>query len=958
MKNLFYIRTCLCTLILCTVFLIICTSNSTAPNAGGETLNEKTVFLSDGSRAKMAKVEFSNDQMIIKEVITNSDGKFKVPSLPPDSYNVFIMKKEGNLAFSANQYPVYISSDTNTVQDDTLYNSGKMIGYIKVHPLHRAILSGMLVEVKGISFETTPDSSGRFEIDDVPKNSSFRIKITPPWESGYNPKVLTITNDSSNVYWIDTIFLDYTGIPVIDSLSVSYDTFNGVAKLNWEKSHYDNILEYVIIREQIEKTNGPVVSFLDDTIPSFNDTLFSSSPKSWQHSLFDTSSYTYRYSVVIKNNSLITGDPYVNPVNTFTVFSPLKTKAGFQFQIIDSVSSDLVQSVPVNKTVAIVTTISSNYVPFSIINIQDENGKIFNKVLGEPVKEFKDTLFWKDSTYGLKHFTYKVGTQTGFRDFDMAVCSFMVNDINLIVDKVELLSPPINNRPLYLKVHIKNSGVSIVPSNSNLDISYFLDSKQEIRNIHIIDSLKPGESVECVLDSAQTSDSSWIMTTGFHTINIVLNKNGVIRESNISDNTSIHKIFFSNVDLAISSIDLCPADVIPGDLVSFGAWVVNKGTTVNDSTVPVLVSFKFGDTALSQSIVYRKVAPGDSVMVQSTLRKAQNGENHITAIIEHNKFMNRAVPSEPQYDSCGTYEINVENNTFESVQIIKMPEYLDLAIESFNVDSMSRNTGISISLSMQNIGNIIFINNVNLEIELIFNEIFSKVIKLPYFGLAAGTTITFYRDFTDSATLDFISNNDTSYTVTAKIDPQNLIKESNKDNNSVSTKFVCDEIFVNGNFEQNVVLDTSLNIINKWYPRWEYINGKTEFRWEVGMGMNKSKCISIEFKDTCNDAYWTYNMQNVMKPGDKYRLSGWVKGEDIQICQDTFGANLCIDNSGYDNTSRVLTGTFNWTYIEMLYTVPDPIPEQFVGIACRLGFYYAIVKGKAYFDNIKLERVR
>lgn len=877
-------------------------------HVGGETLNEKIAYLPDGKTpAAFAKVIISNDSEIVSQSYTTDKGLFYIPSLKKANwYSVYIVKDTGGETFSAIQDSVYISSDTNSVQNDTLDISGKITGIIKLQPQHQRMLPYVMIEIKGTSLEATPDTTGKFELNNVPINTRYYLRFTPPAGLNYAPMpLMELKYDTRAVYDLDTISFYNSNIPVVENLTISYDSNYGVVNLNWDQTSYSEVLEYVVIREYLDNNFRSIDSLRGSKLPFFADTIFSNSPKPSQLSISDTLSYKYRYSVVIKNTNRITGVENVDPADTIRVFSPLKTRASFNFTVIDSGSNMEARIVPVNKTVALIAYIK-NPVAFTKLEIRGENGFHRTINIDKPVHEYVDTLYWSDSTVGIKHFQYTVKSEETFRSFDTATCALELNKINLIIDKVVLLSPALNGQPFSLQLTIKNTGDSEVTADSDVNVMWSFDNTGLIEQNYTIKTLKPNESFTCILDSAQIKDAGWITSSGVHEIKISVNKNKNIKESRDTDNELVYQIYFSDIDLVIDSVELYPADVIPGNSFSYRAWIVNKGTTPSDSTVPIRVTFTFDDSSSNQSIIYRQINPGDSVMISSTVRKAKEGENKVNIKIESNHFEKMMILPIPKVNKAGNFESNVKNNSHSKSHILQIPEYVDLAIKSFTVDKMSRDSGISLSAEISNDGNVAIIENkikykfsINDEWETEFNSIFQSLL-LP------GESMYIYPSFGNASIRNFLSKDQSIiYNIKIEIDVLDSINEPNKNNNSVSTNYALNEIYINGDFEDNILLDDDIpDTVRAWYPRWSLDKSLAVFKWEDGAGINGSKCISIENLD-CNDAHWTFNLKNVIQPGKKYRLSGWVRGKNIDTCQIPFGANLCIDNWGSDRKSVV-----------------------------------------------------
>ncbi len=148
-------------------------------------------------------------------------------------------------------------------------------------------------------------------------------------------------------------------------------------------------------------------------------------------------------------------------------------------------------------------------------------------------------------------------------------------------------------------------------------------------------------------------------------------------------------------------------------------------------------------------------------------------------------------------------------------------------------------------------------------------------------------------------------------------------------------------IVKNGSFEEgfgNVVFEWTYNA---WHP-----NDGFHYWDSTGSGMNSSRAICIENRNG-NDTRWIQNIEG-LKPGKPYLLRGYIKGENITGEPDKsgIGANFVIADLWYQ--SPYLTGTFNWTPVELAFTSP---PSGEVDIWCH---WPNGIKGKAWFDNISI----
>lgn len=133
---------------------------------------------------------------------------------------------------------------------------------------------------------------------------------------------------------------------------------------------------------------------------------------------------------------------------------------------------------------------------------------------------------------------------------------------------------------------------------------------------------------------------------------------------------------------------------------------------------------------------------------------------------------------------------------------------------------------------------------------------------------------------------------------------------------------------------------------------WEqdvWSHGDTYSRLSADTGVFRSggsSALIESFRE--NDAKWVQNVQ--VKPETLYKLSGWVRTENIPA--GAKGANLSV--LGTNDTSADLLDTGGqWQYIELYGRTGDKQKEM--KVALRLGGYGSLNKGKAWFDDLALE---
>ncbi|ASA25569.1 phospholipid carrier-dependent glycosyltransferase [Paenibacillus donghaensis] len=137
-------------------------------------------------------------------------------------------------------------------------------------------------------------------------------------------------------------------------------------------------------------------------------------------------------------------------------------------------------------------------------------------------------------------------------------------------------------------------------------------------------------------------------------------------------------------------------------------------------------------------------------------------------------------------------------------------------------------------------------------------------------------------------------------------------------------------------------------------------SGWIEDRWVAGDG---SGLISLQGDDVRsggkaavieniepNHLKWVQNL--TVSPDSYYKISGWTKV--ISITGEGMGANLFVVGvgGGYPSTKDTAG---DWQYLEF---IGQTGPEQTeIGVGAALGGYASLIQGKAYFDDLSVEKL-
>jgi hypothetical protein len=922
---------------------------------GGETINEKssnrtaTVYYENGSPANGATVVIADTSGKSESYITNRVGQYQIPSKESGEYRIYISVKINEKIFASSQDSVFISPDSVAVKDDTLKPTSTIVGYVSLEKQHRKRLIDVIVHLRGTELSANVDSNGRFIFNGVAKHTSYNAMIQPPdGIKGYTnlyPKTWKIINqDTLN---IDTIKFPYSGIPTVNNLKIDYDSLQGIVKLQWDSTTYNNFLEYIILR-QLLNTSRTVIDTLNPRQSNrYDDVLFSLNPGANQNPYTTTATFNYRYTVLIRGRNYQLSELFINPLDTIATFSPKRYETSVEIiSMSDSATQLPSKFATVNNSLRLVLQISNAHVgvkSFTYLH-SDSSTEIKSVVMPTPTDSISDTIYIKPSQPGF--FTFHIIAITDSTRFLKTTKTIQIPAVNFNLTMGKLTTTPVK----ILKGSKFNIDTDIYcSSTSNLEkipLSLYakIDDVVITRIDTTIDHLNFIDTIHIHIDSTRLKIDNFINVPGLHTLQFVIDPANLLQETNELDNIATDSISILDCDLIVSKIVLNPPNPLPGENVALQAYIKNIGTTATDANVTIKTVFFINNKLFFTNSTQEQILPGDSLLVfgvptgtsSTPYWNAIEGLNHEIRVVTDTT---NAVAEVNEKNNSNKYSFNVTN--------------IDLEVTKFTVDSISRLTPQIFDAKIK------YKLDINRPVKLLFllnnDTIFSKDTILQSYSTDSLLSI----QFSNKGDSSLFTDSNTVFIAKAIVDPGNSIRESNETNNIITQEIKLNDFYINGTMSRH-----SGNEISGWFQRSCFPSCKdSTFQWERNNGINNSDCISITANDTSAndtsgyDIYWTYPLPNLIT-GKKYKLSGYIKGENIKVKQEDglVGANLCIDNRSFYHTPNTLIGTFDWTYVEMFYTVPNPLPQDpIIGISCRLGYYGSTASGKAYFDNIRFE---
>jgi hypothetical protein len=383
-----------------------CTENPvTGTISDTDTGKSALVYNPDLTPAAGASVAFynCNDTVAVYKTVTDINGNYKIPVLGDGTYNI-IASKDSLISL---QDSVFFTKNNQSIKPDTLGKTGSLtaIAALQVNHDPRTIV----VHVLGTNVNSNVDENGRFSLKPLAHGSyNIMLKTSLP---DYTPKYATITIESAkNDTLKDTIYLTYTGIPVVNGLKATYDTTKGIVTLTWNKTKYRDFQDYVIYRDNYDAVSLSALPVAARQDTMFTDTLL-------KNGIADTmASYHYKYRVAVRNNAVSTGSTY--KYVDIVVIPPGSLRASIVRSIYHTRTNFVTDSASVNDTLLYKYKVAAQYRGMQRIQWKNlETSTIIHDTIIQglsAIDSFK--LVWSDT--GVKRVECTVEDVGGYRTFD------------------------------------------------------------------------------------------------------------------------------------------------------------------------------------------------------------------------------------------------------------------------------------------------------------------------------------------------------------------------------------------------------------------------------------------------------------------------------------------------------------------------------------------------------------
>jgi hypothetical protein len=360
---------------------------------------------------------------------TNTTGRFSLKGLAKGSYNVWA-EKDSLVTF---QSSVIITSTDTTVRNDTLACPSTITGIVGVQPQDDP--RTVTIQVVGLDkYFNNTDKNGRFILKNMAKGDySLLLKST---QQNYTPTTAEVTVDACKDKKLnDTLWLTYTGIPIVTGLTATYDTAKGAVLLSWNATDYRDVQAYLIYRDFCDSIVFSTIPFAARSDTVFKDQIFDAKSAYGAFSISDTNDYHFRYRVAIRNNVNAIGQTFryaeimaISPCKVATTMrfssvhiakglhanASLDTSNPFKPVMIAGITS-------INDTMLIIARASNPTRNISRLSWSDGDGNALRTITSPGTqKSATDSVrsLWK--TTGIKYVTCTVTDEMGMNYIDTA----------------------------------------------------------------------------------------------------------------------------------------------------------------------------------------------------------------------------------------------------------------------------------------------------------------------------------------------------------------------------------------------------------------------------------------------------------------------------------------------------------------------------------------------------------
>jgi hypothetical protein len=173
-------------------------------------------------------------------ILTGQDGSYALPTLENGLYRVIARK--GSLV--AVQDSVVAAGGKTTASSDTLEVAPTAEGTVKMVGDDNP--ASVLVQVQGTDVLANVDKNGKFSLGTLAAGT-YTLRLSTTLD-GYTVTARTVRIERDKVSKLDTIELNFTGVPPVTGFKASIDTMSGGVTLRWDLPDLKGVRDVLIRR--------------------------------------------------------------------------------------------------------------------------------------------------------------------------------------------------------------------------------------------------------------------------------------------------------------------------------------------------------------------------------------------------------------------------------------------------------------------------------------------------------------------------------------------------------------------------------------------------------------------------------------------------------------------------------------------------------------------------------------
>ena len=195
----------------------------------------------------------------VAQVITGADGSYSLPTINDGVYRLVARKASEQLV--SMQDSIYTAGGHLQVQNDTLGKAGMATGYVKMVGDDNP--GSVTIVVMGTDVLLNVDRDGKFQIDNL-ASGTYRLRLSTALLE-YTTTQVSVKLDFSKAVVLDTIVMNYAGIPPVNRFVALFDSLSQRVKLLWSMPYLRGVRDVQIFREDKNQLYSPQLVGVSDS---------------------------------------------------------------------------------------------------------------------------------------------------------------------------------------------------------------------------------------------------------------------------------------------------------------------------------------------------------------------------------------------------------------------------------------------------------------------------------------------------------------------------------------------------------------------------------------------------------------------------------------------------------------------------------------------------------------------